>query len=181
MYYIQTFQRVLRTGYYFLWAVLTINCNAADNNEKLCKIDLGQGFKLVPYAEHHRKDLAAVVNDPEVYKSIRHGGIWDKDLLDRRHAFYIEKNAAFRRGEPYKPESFPVCWVLEEPSGHVIGRGGLQDSDEYEPTMTEVFFAIVGSHQWKPDSQNKLGLGKKAFKGIINWFHTNIDENIPLR
>jgi RimJ/RimL family protein N-acetyltransferase len=170
---------LFKTGYLYLIVALAMSCLAMDRS-KLTTIDLGQNFKLVPYAEHHRASLESVVNDPEVYVSIRHGGLWNSDLLDKRHNFYLEKNAAVKRGEAYKPDTFAVCWVLEDPSGKVIGRGGLQDSDEYEPVMTEVFFAIMGAYQWKPGANN-LALGKRAFSQIIDWFHSNIGSNVPLR
>lgn len=136
-------------------------------------IELSQGFKLVPYAKTHRADLESIVNDPDVYGSLRHGGLWDRDLLDQRHTAYVEGNAAFRRGEPYTPDNFTVCWVLIAPTGEVVGCGRLQDSRACSPPMTDIFLAIKGNYQGR-------GLGTQAFQEIMRWFHKTISQNIPL-
>ena len=177
---------MLRKMYISLLGVFLLVCSgvlsvcSGSEEQRIPEIDLGGGFKLVPYTNNHRAALESIVNDPAVCTTIRHGDEWDQDLLDKRHRFYVDKNAAFNRGEPYSPQNFSVCWVLEDKEGKIWGRGGLQDSDECEPIMTEVFFAVSGGYQWRPGANN-LGLGQRSFGKIIEWFHTHVGKDIPLR
>jgi RimJ/RimL family protein N-acetyltransferase len=152
--------------------LITNITHAAEKDGKIREIPLPGGYALVPYQAKHIDGLKSVVNDPEVFPHIRHGGKWNDDLIQKRHNAYLEGNA--NNNTKYDPTTFLACWVLISPSGEIIGRGGFQPEDECQPVATEAFFAIKGNYQGK-------GLMQASWRGMHEWFDNVVGSDKLLR
>ncbi len=144
------------------------------NAAPLETIKVNKDLILIPY--HLEKNslvmLKQIVNNADVYPTIRHGQLWSDELVLGRHNAYMNGNKSYESEECFNAHEFVVCWFIEY-KGKIIGRLGVQPEDEIQPIIPEIFIAIKSPYQG-------IGIGFKACFAVKKWFNNKYPE-IPLR